>query len=114
MKTVRNLLVATAFMVTLSTMATDGKVITGEKHTVTITENKEIVDVSILNTDNQDYTLYIINPNGELVFSGKLGNDSSLVKRFDFKGAIEGNYTFKFKTNVGDNFTYNLKTGSLR
>lgn len=114
MNKVRNTMIAGLLMLTVSAMASDGKVISSEERDVTITENNEMVNISILNTENSDYSLYIINPNGEVVFKGKLGNDTSLVKRFDFKGAIKGNYTFKFKTSSGENFVYTLRTGALR
>lgn len=114
MKRVQKFLVAGMFMLTLTAMASDGKVISEKGKEVTITEEKEMVDVSILNTANDNYTLYIINPNGEVVFNGTLGNDASLGKRFDFKGAIEGKYTFRFTTSAGERFTYSVRTGSIR
>ena len=107
-------MIAGMFMLTLTAMANDGKVISEKERDVTITESKEMVDISILNVEKSDYTLYIFNPNGEVVYNGKLGNEASLVRRFDFKGAIEGKYTFKFMTTSGENFTYTLTTGSLR
>ena len=71
----------------------------------------ETVDISILNTQNNTYSLYIYNPNGELVFKQSLGSDTSLGKRFNFEWAHKGDYKFTFVTNQGERSSYLVKTG---
>ena len=96
-------------VVSLSAMANEEKVITSGD--VTITQEDRQVDVSILNTQENTYTLYIYNPNGELVFKEQLGSEISLGKRFDFKSALKGNYRFTFVTGNGERTSYTVKTG---
>ncbi|MCW5520473.1 hypothetical protein J1N09_11520 [Aureitalea sp. L0-47] len=109
MKTIRRILMAGMLVVSLSAAANEEKVITSGD--VTITQDDRQVDVSILNTSENTYTLYIYNPNGELVFKERLGSETSLGKRFDFNSALKGNYKFTFVTNNGERTSYTVKTG---
>ncbi|KAA3622528.1 MAG: hypothetical protein DWP94_08055 [Flavobacterium sp.] len=111
MKTIKRILMAGTLVATLSATANNDKLIVGNNSDVTITNSNETVDISILNTQNNTYTLYIYNPNGELVFKQSLGNDASLGKRFNFEWAHKGDYTFTFVTNQGERSSYQVKTG---
>ena len=84
MKTIKRILMAGTLIATLTATANNEKLIVGNNSDVTITNSNETVDISILNTQNNTYTLYIYNPNGELVFKQSLGSDTSLGKRFNF------------------------------
>jgi hypothetical protein len=112
MKTIKRILMAGMLVVSLSVNANEVREITVKSSDVTIAkkENHQ-VEVSILNTEKIAYTLYIYNPNGELVFKEKLGNEASLGKRFDFESALRGNYKFTFVTNNGDKTSYTVKAG---
>lgn len=68
MKTIKRILMAGTLIATLTATANNEKLIVGNNSDVTITNSNETVDISILNTQNNTYTLYIYNPNGELVF----------------------------------------------
>jgi flagellar hook assembly protein FlgD len=109
MKTIKRILMAGMLVISLSALANEEKVITSGD--VTITQDETRVDVSILNTQENTYTLYIYNPNGELVFKERLGNETSLGKRFDFDSALKGNYKFTFVTGNGERTSYTVRTG---
>lgn len=111
MKTIKRILMAGTLVATLTATANNEKLIAGNNSDVTITNSNETVDISILNTQNNTYTLYIYNPNGELVFKQSLGNDTSLGKRFNFEWAHKGDYKFTFVTNQGERSSYFVKTG---
>ncbi|MBT8263319.1 MAG: hypothetical protein KJO05_10880 [Bacteroidia bacterium] len=115
MKTIKRILLAGLLVVSVSAYANNEKIIAVNNGDVTITkeENRQ-VDVSILNTENYSYTLYIYNPNGELVFKEKLGNEASLGRRFDFNSALKGNYKFTFVTDSGNKTTHIVKAGIER
>ena len=83
MKTIKNVLLTGLFMISMAAMANNEKVTTKEGN-VTITEENETVAVSVLNTNNASYQLFIYSNNGDLVFKGKLGDQASLGKAFDF------------------------------
>lgn len=109
MKTIKRILIAGLFIISMNTFANTDKVITVSSDDVTITKDGGSVDISILNTQENTYTLYIFNPNGELVFDEKLGNDTSLGKRFDFDWALEGNYIFTLTNDAGERSTHTVR-----
>jgi hypothetical protein len=111
MKTVKRILMAGMLVMSLSVNANEGRVIAVNDGEVTITNEDRQVEVSILNTQKNTYTLYIYNPNGEQVFKGRLGNEASIGKRFDFESALKGKYTFTFVTDAGDKSSYTVKAG---
>jgi hypothetical protein len=111
MKTIKRILMAGMLVLSFSANANEKRAIAVDNGDVTITKENQQVEVSILNTEKNTYTLYIYHPNGDLVFKERLGNDSSLGKRFDFEYAQKGNYTFTFKTNSGERSSYTVKTG---
>ena len=93
MKTIKNVLLTGLFMISMAAMANNEKVENvvleskPQEGNVTITEENETVAVSVLNTNNASYQLFIYSNNGDLVFKGKLGDQASLGKAFDFKTA---------------------------
>lgn len=111
MKTVKRILMAGMLAISMNMLANEDKMITVNSGEVTITQDDRQVDVSILNTRENNYTLYIYNPNGEVVFKEELGNNVSLGKRFDFNSALKGKYTFTFITDAGERNSYTVKTG---
>lgn len=112
MKRVKRILVAFALTISMASMANDTKVISGNDGEITITENNELVKVSVLNTTASSYRLVIYSQDGEVMYRGTLGNDQSLGRWFDFKNAPEGTYKFKLVSKDGEIFSYKVKTGT--
>jgi hypothetical protein len=111
MKTIKRILMAGMLVMSLSASANEERSIAFKSGDVTITKENRQVDVSILNTEKNTYTLYIYNPNGDRVFKERLGNDASLGKRFNFASALKGIYTFTFVTDAGEKSSYTVKAG---
>ena len=112
MKTVKRIFVVIAMMSTMVMNANNIKIISGEGANITIVEENKTVQVSILNTQSESYSLFIYSDTGDLVFEGTLGNGISLGKVFDFENAVHGNYKFKFVSSNGNSYSYNIRTGS--
>ena len=112
MKTIRKILMAFALVFSTGVFATNVKVISGNNGEVTITEENEMVQVSILNVNKQSYTLYIYSEDGDLIYRGAFGNDQSLGRTFDFRDAQIGNYKFKMVSETGETSIYRVQTGS--
>lgn len=109
MKTIKNVLAASLLMITMGAFATNDKVIVAEN--VTITKAQEKVSISVLNTQHEDFTLFIYSASGDLVFKGNLGTEVSLGKSFDFSNAASGLYTFKVVSAKGTSTRKSIKIG---
>lgn len=113
MKTLKNILVGIALIATtVGVHANDARIIVSEENNVTITEENDLVEVSVLNTQQEMFQLLIISPEGKIVFDGFLGNEASLGKQFDFNSAAAGTYKFKFVTGNGASFSYDVTAGN--
>lgn len=112
MKTIRRILMAFALVYSAGVFANDVKVVSGNSGDVTITEDNEMVQVSILNVEKLSYTLFIYSENGDLLYKGKLGNGQSLGRTFDFRDAQSGKYKFKMVSETGKTSIYRVQTGS--
>ena len=108
MKTMKNVMLASLFVLSVSAFANNEKVTTKDGN-VTITQENETIAVSVLNTENAAYKLFIYSEDGTLVFKGKLGSNASIGKAFDFQTAQKGIYTFKLVTNAGETFVKDIK-----
>jgi len=97
MKTLRNFIILTGLLVSFSGFATTEEVVNEDN--VTIVNEANTVAVSILNTNQASYQLYIYSEAGDLVFKSRLGSKTSLGKAFDFETAEKGSYTFKVVSN---------------
>ena len=112
MKTMKNVLIAGLLMITAAVAANDIKVVTTEGGNVTITENQKKVSISVLNTLQSEYQLFIYDTKGNLMYRGTLGADNSIGRVFDFEGAKRGNYTFTLVSEDNVRQSYRIKTGS--
>lgn len=112
MKTVKTIITAFMLLTFMAHYANDGKVITSTTGEITITEENELVQVSILNTNNTNYTLAVYSEDGDLLYKEVLGNANSLGKTFDFKSSVIGTYKFKLIDGKGKVSSYKVKTGS--
>lgn len=112
MKTIKNVLLAGLLMITAVAAANDIKVVTTEGGNVTITENDKKVSVSVLNTFETAYQLFIYDTKGNLMYHGDLGAETSIGAIFDFEGAKRGNYTFTLVNEENERQSYSIKTGS--
>lgn len=112
MKTVKTIITAFMLLTFMVNYANDSKVISSTNEEVTITEENELVQVSILNINNTNYTLAVYSEDGELLYKEELGNASSLGKTFDFKSSVVGTYKFKLIDSEGKVSSYKVKTGS--
>ncbi len=110
MKTVKNILFIGLVTLSMVSFANNER-ITNKEGNVTITQNSSQVEVSVLNTENAKYQLFIYSENGDLVFKGTLGKEVSLGKAFDFKTAENGVYTFKVVSNTGAKVEKEVKIG---
>ncbi|MEZ4859367.1 MAG: hypothetical protein R2781_11210 [Flavobacteriaceae bacterium] len=108
MKTMKNVMLASLFVLSMSAFANYEKVTTKEGN-VTITQENETIAVSVLNTQNATYKLFIYSEDGTLVFKSNLGSEASMGKAFDFQTAQRGTYTFKLVTNAGETFVKDVK-----
>lgn len=111
MKTVKRILVALAVTFTLAMNANTERVITSKEGEVTITENHQLVQLSVLNTLESNYTLTIYGPGGQEIYQGNLGNNNSLGQQFDFRTAVNGTYTFVLTNDNGAVSSHKIKTG---
>ena len=111
MKTVKRILVALTMTLTLAMNANTERVISSREGEVTITEDRQLVQLSILNTQQSNYTLTIYGPNGQEIYEGSLGSDNSLGQQFDFSNSVNGTYTFVLTNDAGAVSTYKIKTG---
>ena len=109
MKTIKNVMLAGLLMIGMATNASERFAI--KDGIITITENNEVVNVSILNTKNATYKLIIFSEDGSIVYKGWLGDDLSLGKVFDFQTAQEGTYVFKLVSKSGAEFEQEVKIG---
>ena len=112
MKTVKTIITAFMLLTFMANYANDGKVISSTRGEITITEENELVQVSILNTNNTNYTLAVYSEYGELLYKEALGNAKSLGKTFDFKNSTVGTYKFMLIDGEGKVSSYKVKTGS--
>ncbi|MEZ4874725.1 MAG: hypothetical protein R2793_04575 [Flavobacteriaceae bacterium] len=110
MKTMKNVLLTGLLMISLMATASNEKG-APKVGNVTITEQNETVAVSVLNTQNATYTLFIYSEDGTMVFKSTLGSHTTLGKAFNFQTAQEGVYTFKLVTNAGETFVKDIKIG---
>lgn len=108
MKTMKNVMLASLFVLSMSAFANNEKVTTKDGN-VTITQENETIAVSVLNTKNATYKLFIYSEDGTLVFKGKLGSSASIGKAFDFQTAQKGTYTFTLVNNTGETFVKDIK-----
>ncbi|PQB04527.1 hypothetical protein [Aureitalea marina] len=111
MKTVKRILVALAVTCTLAMNANTERVITSKEGEVTITEDRQMVQLSVLNTQESNYTLVIYAPNGQQMYEGELGSANSIGQQFDFTNSVNGTYTFVLTSDAGAVNTYKIKTG---
>lgn len=109
MKTIKNVVLTGMLMISMASFANDN--FYNKDGNVTISQQDEIVQVSILNTMNASYQLYIYSEEGTLIYKGRLGSNISLGKAFDFQTAQKGTYTFKLVTNAGATFVQDVKIG---
>lgn len=100
MKTLKNFITVLVLTFSLTSFATNGDNVTTEEN-VTITNTSNTVAISILNTENNSYKLYIYSENGDLVFKSLLGSKTSLGQAFDFNTAEAGTYIFKVVSDEG-------------
>lgn len=112
MKSIQKMLVALAMMVSFAGFSNDSRVITSKDGDVTIVAKDRMVEVSVLNTAQTNYSLTIFSPAGEVLFEGELGNDNSLGRVFDFNSAMNGTYTFLFTSEDGSVNRYRVNTGN--
>jgi len=112
MKTVKTIITAFMLLTFMANYANDSKVISSATGEITITKENELVQVSILNTNNSEYTLAVYSEDGELLYKENLGNENSLGKTFDFKDSVVGTYKFKLIDSKGKISNYKVKTGS--
>jgi len=112
MKTVKTMITAFMLLTFMANYANDLKVIATNDGDITITEDNELVQVSILNTNNATYTLAVYSEGGELLYKESLGNATSLGKTFDFTSSVVGTYKFKLIDGAGKVSSYKVKTGS--
>lgn len=110
MKTMKNVLLTGLLMISMASLANNEKFINKDGN-VTITSENEVVQVSVLNTKNASYQIFIYSEDGTLVFKGRLGSEITLGKAFDFQTAQKGVYTFKLVTNAGASFEQDIKIG---
>lgn len=109
MKTIKNVMLAGLLMIGMAANANER--FATKDGNVTITKENEVVNVSILNTQNATYQLIITSEDGAVVYKGWLGNNLSLGKAFDFQTAEEGTYTFKLVSKNGASFEQDIKIG---
>lgn len=109
MRTIKNVVLTGMLMISMASFAHDN--FYNKDGNVTISKQNEMVQVSILNTMNASYQLYIYSEEGTLIYKGRLGSNISLGKAFDFQTAQEGTYTFKLVTNAGATFVQDVKIG---
>ncbi|MEL6812249.1 MAG: hypothetical protein AAFP76_13045 [Bacteroidota bacterium] len=112
MKTVKRILVALTLLFSLTGYANEIKVITSDDGNVTIAEKNQLVQVSVLNVEKSNYKIFVYSPNGELLYQGKMGSETSLGKAFDFGKAEAGTYRFKLVDSAGKVSTYRFATSS--
>lgn len=79
---------------------------------VSIQEDANMVRVSVLNTANETFKVYIYNEEGEIIYKSYLGDAASLGQQFDFSDAPEGEYTFKLVAKNGKSYSYLVETGA--
>ncbi|MEZ4779232.1 MAG: hypothetical protein R2786_07585 [Flavobacteriaceae bacterium] len=101
MKTIKNVLFTGLVLFSMVVVANNEK--------ITITQENETIAVSVLNTQNATYKLFIYSEDGTLVFKGNLGSNASLGKAFNFQTAQKGTYTFKLVTNAGETFVKDIE-----
>jgi len=112
MKTMKNVLLTGLLMITAVLSANDIKVVTNEGGNVTITQNQKMVSISVLNTVETAYQLFIYDTKGNLMYRGDLGAEASLGRIFDFEDAKHGNYTFTLVSENDERQSYSIKTGT--
>lgn len=78
---------------------------------ISVSENADMVRVSVLNQNMESYALTIYRIDGTIVYKGRLGKDMSLGKTFDFSNAVEGTYNFKFVSDNGNKVVKSIKIG---
>ncbi|HPF10601.1 MAG TPA: hypothetical protein PKW08_04780 [Flavobacteriaceae bacterium] len=110
MKTLKNVMLAGLFAMTMNSYANNVPVFDIDGN-VTISQEADKVQVSILNTANVTYQLIIYSEDGTLVYKGWLGNAVSLGRAFDFQTAQKGTYTFKLISKEGALFEQDVKIG---
>ena len=101
MKTIKNVLLIGLVFFSMVALANNEK--------VTITQENETIAVSVLNTQNATYKLFIYSEDGTMVFKSNLGSNASLGKAFNFQTAQKGTYTFKLVTNAGETFVKDIE-----
>ena len=79
---------------------------------VLVNRNKNMVTVSILNTELKQYTLFLYNSRNELLFTEQLEHGMSIGKRFDFTTAKRGTYRFIVRSNEGETMVKTVIVGS--
>ena len=79
---------------------------------VLVKRDRNMVTVSILNTELKQYTLFLYNSKNELLFSERLENGMSIGKRFDFTTAKRGTYRFIVKSNEDETLVKTVIVGS--
>lgn len=108
MKTIKNVLLTSLMMISMVALANHEKGSVSEGN-VTITQEKETLTISVLNTQNATYKLFIYSEDGTMVFKSNLGSEASLGKAFNFQTAQKGIYTFKLVTNAGETFVKDVR-----
>lgn len=106
----KRILLAGMFVLCGSVLANVEKEVTVNNGEVTIIKNDGRIDLSILNTKNNTYTIHIYNPNGDLVYKDVLGSETSIGRRFDFDWALEGKYIFKLTNSNGERTSYTVNS----
>lgn len=109
MNKMKRVMATAALMVSLAATANNGN---DNEPGVSIQENQNMVRMSILNTNQQTFKVYVYNDLGEIIHKSFLGDAASLGQQFDFSDAPAGEYTFKLVANSGETFSYSVETGA--
>lgn len=105
----KNVFTAAALMVSVAATANTTNPV---EDPVTIQEEANMVSLSVLNTAQKTYKVYVYNEEGEIIYKSILGRATSLGQQFDFSDVPAGEYTFKLITNGGESYSYSVNTGA--
>lgn len=105
---IKRVILGAALMVSIAATANN----TNNTNPISVQEDANMVRVSVLNTANETYKVYVYNGQGEIIYKSFLGDAVSLGQQFDFSEAPKGEYTFKLVTKNGKTYSYSVKTGA--
>ena len=107
MKTIKRVMATAALMVSLAATANNDAT-----NPISVQEDANMVRVSVLNTNQETFKVFVYNEQGEIIYKSFLGDAASLGQQFDFNNAPQGEYTFKLVTRSGKTFSYSVETGA--